>query len=185
MTEYHDNEWGRPSRDERYLFEMLVLEGAQAGLSWSTILRKRDGYRSAMDAFDPRVIAGYDDAKLNELAEDPGIVRNRLKLRSAVGNARAFLAVQDEFGAFSSYLWGWVGDQPVKNHPTSMVEVPSRSALSDQVSADLSRRGFKFVGTTIVYSYLQAVGVIDDHLTTCPSKPALQPEARRRSSRTD
>lgn len=167
MRRYHDEEWGVPSHDDRHLFELLVLEGAQAGLSWSTVLNKRDGYRLAFDGFDPARVARYDEAKVAELLADAGIVRNRLKVRSAVQNARAFLAIQEEQGSFDAYLWNLVGGRPVSNRPRSADDVPASTELSDRISKDLKRRGFTFVGSTIVYSYLQAVGVVDDHLMSC------------------
>ena len=170
MRRYHDEEWGVPSRHETHLFEMLVLEGAQAGLSWSTILNKRDNYRRAFDGFDPRRVASYPEGRVAELLEDPGIVRNRLKVRGAVKNAQAFLAVQQEQGSFANYVWEWVGGERVVNHPRKMSDLPARTELSDRVAKDLKRRGFTFVGSTIVYSFLQSVGVIDDHLVTCPYK---------------
>jgi DNA-3-methyladenine glycosylase I len=168
MRTYHDDEWGVPSSDDPHLFEMLLLEGAQAGLSWSTILNKRANYRRALDGFDPERIARYDEAKLAHLLDDPGIVRNRLKVRSTVTNARAFLATRDEHGSFSRYLWAWVDGRPIVNRSRSTADLPARTDLSDRVSKDLKRRGFTFVGSTIVYSYLQAVGIVDDHLATCP-----------------
>ncbi|MGH9170505.1 MAG: DNA-3-methyladenine glycosylase I [Acidimicrobiales bacterium] len=171
MRAYHDHEWGKPSRDERHLFEMLILEGAQAGLSWATILAKRENYRQALDGFDPSRASRYDDVKMASLLENPGIVRNRLKLRSVVRNAQAYLEVAEEWGSFGAYLWAYVGGAPIVNRPTTMSDVLARSELSDQVSKDLKRRGFTFVGSTIVYSYLQSVGVVDDHLVTCASKP--------------
>jgi DNA-3-methyladenine glycosylase I len=171
MRVYHDQEWGVPSHDDTHLFEMLILEGAQAGLSWSTILAKRENYRRALDGFDPKCIAGYDDAKLAALLDDPGIVRNRLKVRGTVTNARAFLSIRDEFGSFATYLWSWVDDVPVVNKPRTIADLPSRTELSDRIARDLKRRRFTFVGSTIVYSFLQAVGVVDDHLVTCPMKP--------------
>jgi DNA-3-methyladenine glycosylase I len=169
MRAYHDTEWGIPSRDDRYLLEMLLLEGAQAGLSWATILNKRDNYRRALDGFDPVRIAGYDAAKLDGLLADPGIVRNRLKVAGTVRNAQAFLATQQQNGSFASYLWSWVDGTPVRNRPASTAGLPARTPLSDQLSKDLKRRGFTFVGSTIVYSYLQAVGVVNDHLASCPA----------------
>jgi DNA-3-methyladenine glycosylase I len=172
MRAYHDTEWGVPSHDDRHLFELLVLEGAQAGLSWSTILNKRENYRRALAGFDPRRVARFDDAKLAALLEDPGIVRNRLKVRSAVSNARAFLEVQREHGSFVEYLWGWVDGKPVVNRPRRAADVPARTELSDRIAKDLKRRGFGFVGTTIVYAYLQATGLVDDHLVGCPAKRA-------------
>jgi DNA-3-methyladenine glycosylase I len=168
MRAYHDDEWGVPSRDERHLFEMLILEGAQAGLSWSTILNKRANYRRAFNRFDPKKIARYDDAQIAALLEDPGIVRNRLKVASAVGNARAFLATSKEFGSFAEYLWAWVDGKPIVNRPRTVADLPARTELSDRVGKDLKRRGFNFVGSTIVYSYLQAVGLVNDHVVTCP-----------------
>jgi DNA-3-methyladenine glycosylase I len=164
---YHDDEWGRPVRDDRVLFEFLVLEGAQAGLSWITILRKRPAYRRAFARFDPRKVARFTAADVRRLMADAGIVRNRLKIRSAISNAQAFLAVQQEFGSFSAYLWGFVGGKPIVNRPRSMKGVPASTPLSDTISKDLKRRGFRFVGSTIVYAYLQAVGVVDDHVRDC------------------
>jgi len=171
MRDYHDREWGVPSHDDRHLFEMLLLEGAQAGLSWSTILDKRANYRAAFADFDPVGVAAFDEARIAELLEERGIVRNRLKVRGAVKNARAFLLVQEEAGSFAEYLWRWVDGTPVVNHPTTTSEVPARTELSDAVGKDLKRRGFTFVGSTIVYSYLQSCGLIDDHLVGCPAKP--------------
>jgi DNA-3-methyladenine glycosylase I len=169
MRAYHDDEWGRPCRDDRYLFEMLILEGAQAGLSWATILGKRENYRRALDGFDPERIARYDDARLAALMADPGIVRNRLKVAGTVRNARAFLTAQQELGSFASYLWAWVDGTPLVNRPRSTAELPARTGLSDRVGKDLKRRGFTFVGSTITYSFLQAVGVVNDHLDRCPA----------------
>jgi DNA-3-methyladenine glycosylase I len=163
---YHDREWGRPVHDDRLLFEMLILEGAQAGLSWSTILRKRHGYRRAFAGFDPRRVARFDARRRAALRRDAGIVRNRLKIDSTVSNAAAFLAVQNEFGSFDRYLWAFVSRRPVVNRPRPGT-VLARSALSDCISKDLSRRGFRFVGTTIIYAYLQAVGLVDDHSRDC------------------
>lgn len=170
MGRYHDDEWGVPSHDERHLFEMLILEGAQAGLSWSTILNKRENYRRAFAGFDPRRVSRFGDDKITRLLADPGIVRNRLKVRGTVTNARAVLAIDDEHGSFDAYLWHWVDGRRVVNQPRTMADVPARSELSDRLSKDLKRRGLTFIGSTIVYSFLQAVGVIDDHLVTCPSK---------------
>jgi DNA-3-methyladenine glycosylase I len=171
MRAYHDDEWGVPSRDDTHLFEMLMLEGAQAGLSWSTILDKRENYRRAFDDFDVARVARYSDKKLERLLGDPGIVRNRLKVASAVRNAKAFLAVQAEYGSFARYLWEWVDDTPIVNRPRTTADLPTHTELSDRVAKDLKKRDFNFVGTTIVYSYLQAVGVINDHLVTCPKAP--------------
>jgi DNA-3-methyladenine glycosylase I len=168
---YHDKEWGVPSHEDSYLFEMLLLESAQAGLSWSTILAKRDNYRRALDGFDVERISRYGEDKLASLLGDPGIVRNRLKVRSTVANARAFLAVREEYETFALYLWGWVDGSPVIHRPTSTADLPSRSDLSDRISKDLKRWGFTFVGSTILYAYLQAVGIVDDHVVGCPAKP--------------
>ena len=171
-VKYHDEEWGVPSHDDRHLFEMLILEGAQAGLSWITILRKRAAYRKAFDRFDARKISRYDAAKVRALLADPGIVRNRLKVAGAVRNARAFLEVQREFGSFDAYLWPFVGGAPAINRPRSMQDVPARTPASDALSKDLKKRGFTFVGSTICYAFMQAVGMVNDHLTTCPARRA-------------
>jgi DNA-3-methyladenine glycosylase I len=178
---YHDEEWGRPVHDERRLFEMLTLEGAQAGLSWSTILRKRAGYRRAFARFDPRRVARFDARRRAALLEDAAIVRNRLKIDSTVGNARAFLAVQREFGSFDRYLWAFVSGAPLVNRPRPGA-VPARTPLSDLVSRDLRKRGFRFVGTTIVYAFLQAVGVVNDHTRDCFLCPPPRERKRRRVS---
>ncbi len=170
MGAYHDTEWGRPSRDDQHLFEMLLLEGAQAGLSWATVLNKRENYRRALDGFDPAVIASYGQSKLDELVADDGIIRNRLKIASTVTNARAFLQVRAAFGSFGTYLWDWVKGTPIVNHPAPGDGPPGSTELSDRIGKDLKRRGFTFVGTTIVYAYLQAVGVVDDHVDGCPAK---------------
>jgi DNA-3-methyladenine glycosylase I len=164
---YHDREWGVPVRDDRRLFEFLILEGAQAGLSWDTILAKRENYRRVYDGFDPAKVARYGAAKKRSLLADAGIVRNRLKVEASVSNARAFLAVQAEFGSFSRYVWGFVGGKPLRNRPRSPRQVPARSAVSDALSQDLKRRGFRFVGSTIMYAFMQAVGMVDDHVTEC------------------
>jgi DNA-3-methyladenine glycosylase I len=168
MRAYHDDEWGKPSHDDTHLFEMLVLEGAQAGLSWSTILNKRANYRRAFDNFDPERIARYDDTKVTALLADPGIVRNRLKVSSSVSNAQSFLEVRAEHGSFARYLWAWVDDTPVVNRPRTLADLPARTDLSDGLGKDLKKRGFRFVGSTIIYSYMQAVGMINDHVVTCP-----------------
>lgn len=157
--------------DDRVLFELLILEGAQAGLSWTTILKKRENYRKALDGFDARKIARYTPARIEKLLMNPGIARNRLKLESTVSNARAFLRVQQEFGSFDSYLWGFVNGKPLVNCPHSMKDVPAKTELADRFSRDLLRRGFRFVGATIVYAYLQAIGVVNDHLTSCFRHP--------------
>jgi DNA-3-methyladenine glycosylase I len=167
MIAYHDEEWGNPVREDRTLFEFLLLEGAQAGLSWITILRKREAYRQAFDQFDPEKVARYDARRIQRLLADPGIVRNKLKLESAVKNARAFLKVQEEFGSFSDYQWQFVGGAPILNRPATKGEVPARTELSDALSKDLKKRGFNFVGSTIIYAYMQAVGLVDDHITGC------------------
>lgn len=165
---YHDDEWGVPVHDDTKLFEFLLLEGAQAGLSWYTILKKREHYRMAFDGFDYERVALYDDAKVEQLlCEASGIVRNRLKVASAIRNANAFMRVRAEFGSFSAYLWGFVEERPVVNHWASLQDVPVSTELSDKISKDLKRRGFNFVGTTIVYSYLQAMGVVMDHVQSC------------------
>ncbi|MGH2362200.1 MAG: DNA-3-methyladenine glycosylase I [bacterium] len=164
---YHDREWGCPVHDDRVLFELLILEGAQAGLSWTTILKKRENYRKAPDGFDAKKIARYTPARIKVLLKNPGIVHNRLKLESTVSNARVFLKVQQEFGSFDSFLWGFVNGKPVVNCPRSMKDLPARTELSDHISKDLLKRGFRFVGSTIIYAYLQAVGVVNDHLTSC------------------
>ncbi len=164
---YHDDEWGVPVHDDRVLFEFLILEGAQAGLSWETILKKRENYRTALDGFDPAVIARYGDRKLAALMQNAGIVRNRLKIASVVQNAKAFLTAQQEFGSFDAYIWQFVDGRPQQNRRKTMADVPARTQESDAMSKDLKRRGFKFVGTTICYAYMQAVGMVNDHLTAC------------------
>ena len=164
---YHDAEWGVPLHDDRALFELLILEGAQAGLSWSTVLAKRENYRRAFDQFDVEKIARYGATKVAALLADPGIVRNRLKIAATITNAKAFLAVQREFGSFDRYLWAFVGGRPIVNHPRSMKDIPTRSTESDALSRDLLKRGFKFVGTTICYAFMQANGMVNDHLVTC------------------
>jgi DNA-3-methyladenine glycosylase I len=179
---YHDEEWGRPVHDDRLLFEMLTLEGAQAGLSWSTILRKRAGYRRAFTNFDPRRVARFDARRRAALRRDGAIVRNRLKIDATVTNARAFLAVQREFGSFDRYLWSFSGGRPRVNRPRSDA-VPARTPLSDALSRDLVRRGFRFVGTTICYAFLQAVGVVNDHARGCFLCPPRRPQAPRRTAR--
>ena len=167
MIEYHDREWGVPVHDDRVLFEFITLEGAQAGLSWETILNKRDAYRRAFAGFDPAAVARFTAARRARLMKHPGIVRNRLKIDSAVTNAAAFLAVQREFGSFDRFLWDFAGGKPVRSVRRSPRDVPARTALSDGLSRELKRRGFRFVGTTICYAFLQAVGVVDDHLVGC------------------
>jgi DNA-3-methyladenine glycosylase I len=164
---YHDEEWGVPSHDERHLFEMLILEGAQAGLSWSTILRKRAGYRAAFAGFDPERVARFGARDVQRLLRNDGIVRNRLKIEAAARNARAFLAVQDEFGGFDAYLWRFVNGKPVQNRWRELGEIPARTSESDAISKDLKRRGFTFVGSTICYAFMQAVGMVNDHVVGC------------------
>jgi len=167
MLEYHDREWGVPVHDDRTHFEFLVLEGAQAGLSWATILRKREAYRRAFDGFDPHKVARYTGKKIEALVANPGIVRNRLKIEAAVKNARAFLAVQEEFGTFDAYCWQFVGGKPLVNRRKAIRDIPATSPESDAFSKDLKRRGFSFVGSTIVYAHMQAVGMVNDHLVEC------------------
>jgi DNA-3-methyladenine glycosylase I len=164
---YHDAEWGVPLHDERGLFEFLILEGAQAGLSWDTILRKRENYRAAFDNFDAEKVAKYDAKKVAELLQNEGIIRNRLKIASAIGNAQAFLRVQDEIGSFDRYIWDFVGGKPMKNKIKDMSEVPAKTTVSDAISKDLKKRGFNFVGSTIMYAFMQATGMVNDHLVTC------------------
>ena len=164
---YHDEEWGVPCRDDVRLFEFLILEGAQAGLAWITVLRKREGYRELFDNFDVNKVARYSDAKLDRLLQNPAIIRNRLKVYSARQNARAFLTLQKEFGSFSDYIWGYVDHKPLQNRFISMAEVPASTELSDRISKDLKKRGFNFVGSTIMYAYLQACGLVNDHMTDC------------------
>jgi DNA-3-methyladenine glycosylase I len=167
LIAYHDREWGMPLHDDRALFEFLILEGAQAGLSWETVLKKRDNYRRAFDGFDAERVARYDQAKIGRLLADPGIIRNRLKIAAAIQNARAFLAVQKEFGSFDRYVWQFVGGKPKKNKFRALKEIPARTSVSDALSQDLARRGFKFVGPTICYAFMQAVGMVNDHTVDC------------------
>jgi DNA-3-methyladenine glycosylase I len=181
MIAYHDAEWGVPQHDDRVLFEFLILEGAQAGLSWSTILAKREAYRRAFSNFNPRTIARYDAPKLKQLMANVGIVRNRLKISSTVQNARAFLAVQKEFSSFDAYIWQFVNGSPIVNALTASSQLPARTEESDKMSRDLLKRGFKFVGPTICYAFMQAVGMVNDHLVTCfryaeIKKAATQPK---------
>ena len=174
LLRYHDKEWGVPVHDDRTLFEFLILEGAQAGLSWNTILNKREHYRKAFDGFDPERVARYDRRKIERLLRDPGIVRNKLKVASAVGNAKAFLGVQKEFGSFDAYIWQFVGGKPRVNSPKSMKQVPASTPESDAMSKDLKKRGFNFVGSTICYSFMQAVGLVNDHVVDCFRYQALR-----------
>jgi DNA-3-methyladenine glycosylase I len=182
MIRYHDTEWGRPVHDDRRLFEMLLLEGAQAGLSWDTILRRREGYRRAFAGFDPVKVAGFDRAKKAVLLRDAGIIRNRLKIDAAVANAQAFLAVQDAFGSFDEYVWRFVGGRPIVNRWKRGSEIPATSRQSDQLSKDLKGRGFRFVGSTIVYAFMQAVGMVNDHTAQCflaVRRSAVRGDSRR------
>jgi DNA-3-methyladenine glycosylase I len=172
MIAYHDKEWGKPLHDDRKLFEFLILEGAQAGLSWSTILNRREGYRKAFARFDPIKVAAFGRKDVARLLKDEGIIRNRLKIESAIRNAKAFLEVQAEFGKFDSYIWQFVGGEPRVNRRQNMRDLPPRTAESDAMSKDLKRRGFNFVGTTICYAFMQAVGMVNDHIVTCFRYPA-------------
>ncbi len=167
MLEYHDQEWGVPEHDDRKLFEALVLDGAQAGLSWQTVLRKREAYRAAFHNFDPQRIANYGEEDVQRLLNDAGIIRNRLKIRSAIINAQKFLAVQKEFGSFDKYIWQFVGGEPIVSGVRSLTEIPATSRESDNMSKDLKKRGFKFVGSTICYAFMQAEGLVDDHTVDC------------------
>jgi DNA-3-methyladenine glycosylase I len=164
---YHDEEWGVPVHNERTHFEFLILEGAQAGLSWATILKRREGYRKAFADFDPEKVARFDEAKIQELLQFEGIIRNKLKVHSAVSNAKYFLEIQQEFGSFDAYIWGFVDSSPIVNHWRSMSEVPATSPESDALSQDLKKRGFKFVGSTIMYAHMQACGLVNDHTVDC------------------
>lgn len=164
---YHDREWGVPVHNDRKLFEFIMLEGAQAGLSWITVLRKREAYREAFDGFDFNKVAAYTPAKLKALMQNPGIIRNRLKIESAVRNANAFLEVRAQFGTFNNYIWGFVDGKPVQNRPRTLKQIPARTDLSDRISKDLKKRGFNFVGSTIIYAHMQATGMVNDHVTDC------------------
>lgn len=165
---YHDTQWGVPVHDERLLFEMLILEGAQAGLSWSTVLKKREGYRKAFDNFDVQIISNYSEQKLLELQNNPEIIRNKLKIGSAVTNAKAFITLQKQYGSFDAYIWSFVNGKTIKNNWQTMQDVPANTPESDAMSKSLKKAGFKFIGTTICYAYMQAVGMVNDHLVTCP-----------------
>ncbi len=164
---YHDEQWGVPVYDDRMLFEMLILEGAQAGLSWETILNKRENYKKAFDDFDVEKIANYDEKKELELLSNAGIVRNKLKIKSAIKNAKVFIKIQEEFGSFSSYIWGFVNNKPIQNHFENISQIPTHTELSDKISKDLKKRGMSFVGTTIIYAYMEAIGMINDHECDC------------------
>ena len=180
MIRYHDEEWGVPVHDDRTLFEFLCLEGAQAGLSWETVLRKRANYRAAFANFDPAAVSAFNRRKLDALLKDPGLIRNRLKLESAAGNARALLKVCEEFGSFDAYLWRFVDGKPILNARQTMKEVPAQTPLSDAISKDLRKRGFNFVGSTICYAFMQAVGMVNDHLVSCLRYGEVQAARDRR-----
>lgn len=165
--DYHDKEWGVPVKDDRTLFEFLILEGAQAGLSWSTVLKKRENYRKALDKFDYRKIAKYNSKKEKELLQNEGIIRNRLKIKSTINNAKVFLEIQKEFGSFSNYIWQYVHNKPIKNKFKSLKDLPAKTEISDQISKDLKKRGMNFVGSTIIYAFMQAIGMVNDHETKC------------------
>ena len=173
MIEYHDKEWGTPQHDDRVLFEFLVLEGAQAGLSWATILKKRQGYQLAYDNFDPRKVARYDDRYRSELLANSAIVRNRLKVAASIDNARAFLAMQEEWGSFSAYIWSFVDGKPIQNTWKTLAEIPAKTPLAETISKDLKKRGFRFVGPTIIYAHMQATGMVNDHLVGCFRYPEI------------
>ncbi len=166
MIKYHDEEWGIPVHDDNKLFEFIVLEGAQAGLSWSTVLKKRENYRKAFEGFNPKIVAKFDN-KIKKLLENKGIIRNKLKIESAITNARAFLEVQKEFGSFNNYIWSFVNNKPVQNSFRTINDIPAKTELSDKISKDLKKRGFKFVGPTITYAFMQAIGMVNDHTTDC------------------
>jgi len=173
-TEYHDKEWGTPVHDDRKLFEMLVLEGAQAGLSWETVLKKRENFRKAFDGFDPQKVALYDEDKQTELLQNKGIIRNRLKIRSAIQNAGVFLEIQKEFGSFDTYIWNFVDNKPVQNRFSSIKDLPAKTEISDMISKDLKKRGMNFIGPTIIYAYMQSVGMVNDHEVSCFRYPQLK-----------
>ena len=168
FIEYHDKEWGRPVHDDRKLFEMLILEGAQAGLSWITVLKKRENYRKAFDGFDPLIISRYDDDKIEELMQNEGIIRNRLKINGAITNAKLFLEVQNEYGSFDKFIWGYVDGTPIIGNPQKLEDIPATTPISDKISKDMKKMGFKFVGSTIIYAYMQAIGMVNDHVVDCP-----------------
>lgn len=165
--DYHDNEWGRPLHDDNRLYEMLILEGMQAGLSWITVLNKRESFRQAFDGFIPDKVALYDETKIQELLQNEGIIRNRLKLNAAVTNAKAFLEVQKTYGSFDQFIWAYVDHAPIQNHWEKMEEMPATTEISDQISKDLKKKGFKFIGSTIIYAFMQATGMVNDHVTNC------------------
>jgi len=173
MQSYHDREWGVPVREDRKQFEFLVLESAQAGLSWRTVLHKRENYRKAFAGFDPARVAKFGKAEIKKLLQNPGVIRNRLKIEAAVNNARRFLEIQKEFGSFSNYIWGFMDGGPQVNRWKSLQELPAKTAVSDRLSEDLKKRGFKFVGSTVIYAHMQAVGMVNDHVVTCFRHPEL------------
>ena len=166
-VEYHDKDWGVPIHEDNKHFEYLILEGAQAGLSWLTILKRRDNYRKVYNGFDPAIVALYDEDKIQSLLADPGIIRNKLKVRASVNNAKLFLDIQKEFGSFDNFIWGYTGEKPVKNRWKDLSEIPAKTELSDKISSDLRKRGFKFTGSTIIYAHMQATGIVNDHVTDC------------------
>lgn len=166
-NDYHDNEWGRPVHEDKKLFEMLILEGMQAGLSWITVLNKREAFRQAFDDFDIKKIAKYEENKILELMQNEKIIRNKLKIKSAITNAKLFLKIQEEYGSFDSFIWSYVDNKPIKNHFASLSEIPASTPLSDKISKDLKKIGFKFVGSTIIYAYMQAIGLVNDHIKEC------------------
>ena len=172
--DYHDDEWGVPIHDDRHLFELLILEGAQAGLSWETILKRREGYRSAFDNFDIKKVANYDQSKIDSLLQDEGIIRNKLKVNAAVKNANAVLKIQEEIGSLDSYLWSFVDDKPLQPHRKSMSDVPAETEISEKLSKDLKKRGMTFVGPTIVYAFMQSAGMVNDHQVSCPQYAKLR-----------
>lgn len=165
--DYHDQEWGVPVHEDQLLFEFLLLEGVQAGLSWHTVLKKRENYRKAYDNFDPVKVAAYDEKKMSELMQNAGLIRNKLKIAASVNNAKRFLEVREEFGSFDKYIWSFVDDKPIVNHFETLADIPATSPISDQISKDLKKRGFKFVGSTIIYAHMQATGMVNDHLVSC------------------
>jgi DNA-3-methyladenine glycosylase I len=167
MKEYHDKEWGTPQHDDKMLYELLILEGMQAGLSWSTVLKKRSNFKKALDNFDYNKIVTYNEKKIEELMQNKGIIRNRLKIQSIITNAKAFIKVQEEFGSFDKYIWGFVNNKAIQNSWKKLEDLPPNTDLSDEISKDMKKRGFKFIGTTIIYAFLQAIGVVNDHTTTC------------------
>ena len=167
FIEYHDKEWGRPVHDDKKLFEMLILEGAQAGLSWITILKKRENYRKAFDGFDPLIISRYDNVKIEELMQNEGIIRNRLKIKGTITNAKLFLEVQKEYGSFDKFIWSYIDGKPIIGSPKKLEDIPTSTQISDKISKDMKKMGFKFVGSTIIYAYMQAIGMVNDHVVDC------------------